>query len=110
MHRFQILIFKINLGKDDLYLAVAFGGSGLVPHFSFLISHFGFLGKTLYTPPYCAVKSLPVRCRFRFSLPDRESLPPSLLCDYKGLLPPSPKTLTAFYSLLYFVTALYPPP
>ena len=34
----------------------------------------------------------------------------SPLCDYKGPLPPSPTTLTAFYPLLYFVTALSPSP
>jgi hypothetical protein len=53
------------------------------------------------TGPTVTIKSLPVRCLFRFSPPDRGIASLSPLCDYKGPLPPSPTTLTAFYPLLY---------
>ena len=56
------------------------------------------------------VKSLPVRCLFPFSPPDRVSRGPRrLLRRYKDPLPRSPTALTAFYPLIYSVTALCPP-
>jgi hypothetical protein len=54
------------------------------------------------------LKSLPVRCRFQFSPPDPGIASPRRFATIKVPFPPSPTTLTAFYPLLYFVTALYP--
>jgi hypothetical protein len=57
----------------------------------------------------CAVKPLPVRCLFRVSPPDRASPATHRFATLKVPFPSS-TTLTAFYPLLYFVTALCPPP
>jgi hypothetical protein len=54
------------------------------------------------------VKSLPVRCLFRFRPTDRASRASRRFATIKPH-PPSPTTLTAFYPLLHFVTALCTP-
>ena len=65
---------------------------------------------TSFPTKICMVKSLPVRCRFRFSPPDRASRASRRFATIKLPFPLRPRPSLAFYPLLYFVTALCHPP